>query len=132
MNLAVIDASVVAAIVFGEPEGWHWAEQINHYTLLAPDLLDYEIASVCHTKLKRQPEHELRWWRVFDDLADLQIQRYALGSFGVQEKVLVQLAAQYGLTIYDSTYLGLALAQHCPLFTQDKALAKAWRNATTH
>ena len=132
MNLAVIDASVVAAIVFGEPEGWEWAQQINSYALLAPDLLDYEIASVCQSKLKRQPEHETRWWRVFDDLADLQIQRYALGSFGVQDKVLVQLAMHYGLTVYDSAYLGLALAQDCPLFTQDKALAKAWRQATAH
>jgi predicted nucleic acid-binding protein len=41
----------------------------------------------------------------------------------------IRIAQQYGLTIYDATYLELAMRKDVPIATLDKALAKACKLA---
>jgi predicted nucleic acid-binding protein len=56
MPVKVVDASAVAALVFGEPEASEVAARLRGATLAAPALLAFEVASVCLKKLKRHPE----------------------------------------------------------------------------
>lgn len=55
MSEAVVDSSVLAAILFGEPEMEQALALIRGYQLLAPDLLPYEIANIAVTKTRRGP-----------------------------------------------------------------------------
>ena len=54
MNVTVVDASAVAAVLFDEPEAEPVLASLDG-PLLAPGLLVYEPASVCTTKLARRP-----------------------------------------------------------------------------
>ncbi len=54
--MRVADASVVAALLFGEPRGAEAAELLAEGEVAAPDLLPYEVASVCLKKMRRRPK----------------------------------------------------------------------------
>jgi uncharacterized protein with PIN domain len=43
----VVDASALAALLFGEPEGEAVAAQLDGARLVAPCLLGFELANVC-------------------------------------------------------------------------------------
>jgi predicted nucleic acid-binding protein len=49
-----------------------------------------------------------------------------------EENEVIRLARGYGLTVYDSGYLELAMRQGVPLATLDKKLAAAARNEGVH
>jgi len=55
MAVKVVDASALAALLFGEPEAEAVADRLEGSSLFAPTLLGYEIASVCLKKLRRDP-----------------------------------------------------------------------------
>ena len=42
----VVDASVLAAVAFGEPDAGEWARRLDGATVFAPRLLQYEMQSV--------------------------------------------------------------------------------------
>ncbi len=52
----VVDASAIAAVLFGEPEAPKIAERLGDSALVAPTLFSYEIANICWKKLRRHPE----------------------------------------------------------------------------
>ena len=55
----VVDASAVAAVLFGEDDAEHVSELTHGHRLFAPTLLHFEIASVGLKKVRRQ-EQSLR------------------------------------------------------------------------
>jgi predicted nucleic acid-binding protein len=120
MRVTVVDASAVAAVLFDEPEGAPVVASVGD-TLLAPVLLHYEIASVCTTKLLRQPAR-----------ARLILSRYQLlGNLDIELvesdwETLPVLARQWALSAYDAAYLQLALILKAPLVTLDARLAKVY------
>ncbi len=120
MPAIVIDASALIAVVFGEPEGEAIREQCRGATLLAPQLLDYEVANICLVKQRRHP-----------DIADKLARQFAAFQLRELQRLPVQigkvhtLASQTSLTAYDAAYLWLALQHDCPLVTLDNALNKA-------
>jgi predicted nucleic acid-binding protein len=123
MNVTVVDASAVAAVLFDEPEAEPVLASLDG-PLLAPGLLVYELASVCTTKLARRP-------------ADAQtiLARYLLfGELEIelsepQWQTLPHLANQWSLSAYDAAYLQLALLHGAPLVTLDSRLARAYDKA---
>lgn len=123
MNATVVDASVIAAVLFDEPEAAPVVASISG-TLFAPVLLRYEMASVCATKLDRQPKY-----------AKITLQRYRLFAGLHIELVdpdwetLPVLASQWGLSAYDAAYLQLAIAREAPLITLDGRLARVYDSA---
>ena len=123
MSVTVVDASAVAAVLFDEPESAPVVASVGD-TLLAPSLLRYEIASVCTTKLQREPAR-----------ARLILSRYRLlASLDIELAVpdwetLPLLARQWALSAYDAAYLQLALARRAPLVTLDARLANAYEKA---
>ena len=119
---AVVDASALAAVLFGEPEAEELVARLGDRQLLAPTLLPYEVGSVGLKKLQRYPSQR-------------KAIREALGLFtrlGVRQvdvalEEVVELAERELLTAYDAAYLWLARTLGCELVTLDQALEAAAR-----
>jgi len=120
MPVKIVDASAVAALLFGEPEAAAVAERLRGFELAAPTLLPFEIASVCLKKLKRYPEQEQALLAGHRLLA-----RMNLAQHDVELVETVALARQTGLSAYDASYLWLSRHLHAELVTLDAKLAKA-------
>jgi predicted nucleic acid-binding protein len=120
MPVKVMDASAIAALVFGEPEGSEAAARLRGTTLAAPALLPFEVASVCLKKLTRHPEQrELLF-------AALRLfKRLEIAQHHVDLQETVELAQQAGLSVYDASYLWLARHLRAELVTLDARLARA-------
>ena len=118
----VVDASVVAAAVFGE-HGRAEAEALLHgRSLHAPHLLDFEIASVGLKKLRREHLPLEAVAAALRAYAQLPFERHA-----VDAETLTLIAQRYRLTAYDAAYLCVADQLAAPLATLDDKLAEAAR-----
>ena len=115
----VVDASAIGAIMFGEPEGRALAEHLEDQTLLAPTLLDYEIANLAWKKVRRRPEQLPQIALSLEATLALPITRIA-----VPAAAAFALAATTGLTAYDASYLWLARSRDAELVTLDGELAR--------
>lgn len=119
---AVVDASALAAVVFGEPGAESVAARLEGREMLAPTLLTYEVASIGLKKLGRHP-------------AKRTAIREGLGLFGrldvrlvsVPIDEVVDLAQRQALSAYDAAYLWLARTLACELVTLDRRLDRAAR-----
>lgn len=125
MPVKVIDASALAALVFNEPEQSEIAEQIRGASLLAPTLIDYELASVCLKKLRR-------YSRQRDALlaALALVKRMDIKQVRVDPAEVTILADEVGMTAYDAAYLWLSLAHRAPLITLDQKLGRVATSLT--
>ncbi len=116
----VVDASALAALLFGEPEAGVIAGRLDGARLVAPALLAFELANVCLVKCRRHPA-----------LRDALLAGFRLRHrLGVEEVAVDQddalaLSFESGLTAYDASYLWLARKLEAELVTLDKALRKA-------
>ena len=118
---AVIDASVLCAILFIEPDVEEAVECAGRHRLLAPDLLVHEVTNVAAIKHRRgEPLDELV--ASLQRLATLELQLEPVDAVGT-----LALAVRHGLTAYDAAYLWLAAAHRVPLLTFDRRLADAAR-----
>jgi predicted nucleic acid-binding protein len=115
----VVDASALGAVMFGEPDGATMAAHLRGQTLLAPALLDLEIASLALKKARRRPEHLTKVLLSLRTALALPIARVTVPGVPV-----FALARRTGLTAYDASYLWLARARDAELVTLDKALAR--------
>ena len=55
----VVDASAISAIAFAEPSGDTIAAHIAHESLVAPTLIDYELANIAWKKIRRHPDQHV-------------------------------------------------------------------------
>jgi len=120
MNVKVVDASAVAAILFDEPEADDVANTVEGAHLVAPFQLDYELANVCVVKSRRRPAERDEIVRTFDLRDRLNVQMRAVDAAGV-----VAIAEATGLTAYDASYFWLARSLGVELVTQDRRLRAA-------
>ena len=116
----VVDASALAAVLFGEPEGDEVAQRLGRSLLVAPPLLHFELANVCWKKILRRPEDRERLLSA-RSLAD----HLELYEVEVRFEEVLHLADREGLTAYDASYLWLARELDLELVTLDRALARA-------
>jgi len=118
----VVDASVVVKWFSEEEESDRALKLRDHHvdgttTLIAPDLLVYEIANA----LRFKPGLDSRAVsKAVDDLFDLQIDLLAPTAEVV--KTAAGLSTQFGITIYDSSYLSLAKLLGIEVITADNKL----------
>jgi predicted nucleic acid-binding protein len=123
MSVTVVDASALAAVLFDEPEAAPVMAGVSG-SLLAPGLLRYELASICASKLRNEPQQ-----------AKLTLQRYRLlAGLDIEFAdpdwdALPLLARQWELSAYDAAYLQLALERKARLVTLDARLAGAYDKA---
>jgi predicted nucleic acid-binding protein len=120
MTVKVVNASALAALLFGEPEAAAIAARLEGSDLFAPTLLDYEIASVCLKKLRRDPQRRDAMLAAFALYA-----RMAIEIVEIDHADALRLAEAVGLTIYDAAYLWLARKLVAELVTLDKRLQSA-------
>jgi predicted nucleic acid-binding protein len=99
----VIDASALAAVLFGEPEAPAVAEQLGESALVTPTLFSYEIANICWKKLRRHPEKRAALLEAYSFLSRMEIEEIEVS---IPEALL--LADRENLTVYDASYLWLS------------------------
>ena len=121
MSRIVVDASAVAAIIFGEPESAAAQEMIGDRAIVAPHLLCYEIANVALVKMRRHADRRAAIAAAFDGFLTEAI---------AYEEIDIAATAAVGfrreLTFYDACYVWLALARGLPLATFDRKMAAAF------
>jgi predicted nucleic acid-binding protein len=115
----VVDASAVGAISFGEPEGPTLASHLEGQTLLAPALIDYELANVALKKARRNPGDAPKIAIALRAALSLPITRVAVSGLEA-----FAMARDTGLTTYDVAYLWLARASDVELVTLDAELQR--------
>ncbi|MGH7101773.1 MAG: type II toxin-antitoxin system VapC family toxin [Acetobacteraceae bacterium] len=120
MAAKVVDASAVAALLFGEPKADAVAERLEGAQLLAPALLAFELANVCLVKARRYPTQREALLAAFRLRDRLRIEEVA-----VAHELALGLAAATGLTAYDASYLWVARRLGAELVTLDRQLEKA-------
>lgn len=122
MTPVVIDASVLAAVCFVEPDADAWALRLDGAALFAPRLLQYELQSVARKKCAAHPEQARQ---VIEALALALDERQGITWIDPDPVDVVLLARATGLTTYDATYLCLAGMLEADLVTRSAALAAA-------
>jgi predicted nucleic acid-binding protein len=115
----VVDASAVAAVLFHEPEGATIDAHTEGETLIAPHLLDFELANICWKRIRREPHHGAALLTLLEGLKSVEIKRVDVPATEV-----ATLAVQTGLTAYDASYLWLAMSRDVELVTLDNRLAR--------
>ncbi|HYZ39309.1 MAG TPA: type II toxin-antitoxin system VapC family toxin [Stellaceae bacterium] len=120
MPVKIVDASALAALLFDEPEADAVAIRLQDSRLLAPALLEFEIASVCLKKLRSNPQQR-------DTLlmALAMYGRMPIDIAEVDHAEALQMAEALGLTSYDAAYLWLARTSAAELVTLDRKLQSA-------
>lgn len=114
----VVDASVLAAIIFGESQGPELTLYLEDETLVAPALVDFELANIGLKKARRAPERMSEIIMALDHASRLNIERVAVPVTDV-----FVLASETGLTAYDAAYLWVAISRDSELITLDNRLA---------
>jgi predicted nucleic acid-binding protein len=123
MPAKVADASVIAAIAFGEPRASEAEALLDRSDITAPTLLAYELTSVAVKKARLYPDRADAIEQALLATTRLDIQWIDV-DFGA----VLRLALATGLTAYDASYLHLAQALRIPLATFDEQLQTAARN----
>jgi predicted nucleic acid-binding protein len=122
--VTVVDASVALEWLIGRPLAVSRALLEAHVagtaSLVAPDLLHYEIGNVLVTRTAI-PIREVT--ELFDHWLELDVETYALGD--EEHRIALDLAKRHRLTFYDAAYLALARSLNCRLATADRKLARA-------
>jgi predicted nucleic acid-binding protein len=119
MGVKVVDASALGALVFGEPEAETVAKQLSTFTLVAPQLLWFELASIAFKKAAKHPGLVNQIREAFRMAGRLAIEILAVDHLDV-----IDLATQTRITTYDASYLWLARKTGGELVTLDKRLSK--------
>ncbi|MGH6904730.1 MAG: type II toxin-antitoxin system VapC family toxin [Geminicoccaceae bacterium] len=120
MPVKVVDASALAALLFGEPDGAAVAERLRGGELFAPALLPFEVANVCVKKMRRHPDQRDALIAAFG-----MLNRMEVGVVEVEHREALVLAERSGLTAYDASYLWLASRMSAELVTLDQQLTAA-------
>lgn len=116
----VVDASLLAACVFGEAERDAAEARLRGCSLHAPGLIDYELCNVAVIKVRRQELTLETAVLALAEFSALALERH----IPLPEEVAT-IACDYRLSAYDAAYLWLAGALKAPLATFDRQLANA-------
>lgn len=116
----VVEASALAAVLFGEPEAPQVAEQLGDSALVTPTLFSYEIANICWKKLRRHPEKRAALLEGYSLLGRMEVEEVEVS---IPEALL--LADRENLTVYDASYLWLSRKLGVKLVTLDGDLNTA-------
>ena len=127
MSVFVVDASVVLKWFF---PGTHSADArrllATAHQYVAPDLLFPEVGSAVWERVRRGELSSDEGQRLIDDIADVAVETIAMRGL-IGEACAIAMAS--GQTVYDSTYLALAVRLDTQLVTADQRL---WNAVSTN
>jgi predicted nucleic acid-binding protein len=121
MAVKVVDASALGALVFGEPAAETVANRLSKSTLIAPQLMWFELASIAFKKCVKHPDWTGQIREAFQMAGRLGIQ-----VLSVDHLEVIDLARGAKLTTYDASYLWLARQTGAELVSLDRRLLKAF------
>ena len=127
MTRLVTDASAIAAIAFGEPEGEALAAKLEGATLFAPTLLTFELTNTALKKMRKRPEKAAA---ILTALEDAHSDDRGINWRAVDPLDVALLAQTLGCSAYDAAYVWLAGMLGAALVTLDKPLAELTARAT--
>jgi len=122
MRRVVVDASVLAAITFGEPDADRCSRMLDGALLHAPSLLRYEMANAARKKCRLASRKSADLATALSLALD---PRRGISYHDPNPVDLLLLANATGLSPYDASYLWLAGFLGADLVTLDKQLAAA-------
>ena len=100
MRVKIVDASAIAALLFGEPDAEAIAGRLRDAHLAAPALLGFELANVCLIEARRHPEQRAMLVAAFRPR-----DRLAVDEVAVDHHAALELSVATGLTSYVASYL---------------------------
>lgn len=115
----VVDASVVVDSLLGTLSPAPRA-LITDERIATPDVMDVEVASALRGLWLGHRIDSDRLQQTVQDLG-----RFATTRFSSQPLIPRALQFRPNLTVYDATYVALAEALECTLFTRDRRIASA-------
>jgi predicted nucleic acid-binding protein len=115
----VVDASAAAEFLLRTPIGEQVAAAMGSEELLAPELLDVEVASVLRKGVQRGALGRARAEEALSDLYDWDLERISHRSL-----LAGAWALRDNVTVYDAMYLALARLHGAALLTADGPLAR--------
>jgi predicted nucleic acid-binding protein len=128
MKKVVIDASAILAFIIPDETA---PQSINNtftefsqqkLNLIAPKLLKLEVSNALRSGVIKKRMTKLTAKKIFKTFLRLSIDYQKTDKL---EKIF-QLALKHELSVYDATYLQLALQTKSKLLTLDQDLNKAW------
>ncbi len=121
----VVDASVMLARPLGQPNAIAALvrARLDDEVGLVPALWWFEVRNALIINERRRAISEAETARAVQEWAQLDI---AIDN-SPDEIAIMRLARKHRLTVYDATYLELALRERLPLATLDATLAEAAR-----
>ncbi len=123
MKTAVIDASVVAAALFGETHGdAARAILVSGVQLRAPDLIYAELANVIWKRYHRGEIDETEAAGLMSDVMALLLEVAPSQQLAAPA---LELAMRTGRTVYDCLYVALAVQLKTVVVTLDRRLVNA-------
>jgi predicted nucleic acid-binding protein len=122
----VLDASAAVELLLETPAGSRVAHRLLYQTMIAPHLIDVEVAHVVRRRVASREVSAADGLRALDDLRRLKLARYA--HTALLDRVW-QLRGQ--LTAYDACYIALAEMVRAPLITFDARLAATTGHSAT-
>ena len=123
----VLDCSVTMAWVFPDEASENTArlrDSLLDDRAFVPSLWAVEVGNVLLSATRRSRIHADEWEMIRASLHALPIEIEPVSTLRVWETAL-SLADRFNLSVYDATYLELAIRMRLPLATLDKALAAA-------
>lgn len=118
MNI-VVDTNIFLAVVLNEPEKQNIIGITANTTVIAPEILHYEMGNALSAMVKRNQvtiEEAL--------LAREAAEKIATRLVAVDIKSALELALNHNIYAYDAYFLQAAIAFSCPLLTLDRQLKR--------
>ncbi len=120
MSLFVIDASALAALLFGESGSREVEERLRGAVMVAPTLLPYELGNTCLKKIAQDPDRRSQLQEALSYYSRMEIQEIEVPPLEV-----TPMAEATKLSFYDASYLWLSRSLGAPLVTLDSKLEDA-------
>ena len=119
MPAKVVDASVLGALIFGEPRAGEAAALLQGADLYAPGLMSYELTHIAQKKSAQFPDQISAFQEALEAALLMGI-RFR----DVRHSAVLRLALESGLTTYDACYLYLSRLLGAELATFDERLRR--------
>ncbi len=113
----IADTNIFLAVVLNEPEKERVIQLTESASIMAPDILPYEIGNALSAMVKRK--------RITADealMAEKFSQKIPARLVGVDIQIALQLAVENNIYAYDAYFLQCARAYSHPLLTLDRRL----------
>lgn len=125
MRRVVLDSSYALALALPDETPPASSDDVLAHTLIAPHLFPLEIATAALNTVRRRRYRPHEADEICEAIESLGVEVLAPPDVGPRHYLRMALA--HGLSAYDTLYLDLALARHCPLATCDATLGAAAR-----